>query len=81
MKEPWGIATHSDNVYVTDKFEHFILHFKVEADFRLVARLAGRGSGIGQFNVPRQLAISTNNLFVTYRNNNRVQILVSKLHY
>ena len=79
MKHPYGIAVHRDNVYVTDQFEHFVFHFKVEANFRLVGRLGGIGSGIGQFNDPRQLAVSTNgDLFVTDRNNSRVQILDSK---
>ena len=82
MKEPWGIAIHEDNVYVTDTEDHCILHFKVEADFPLVARLGYKGSGIGQFNEPRQLAVSTNGyVFATDCKNNRVQIFDSELHY
>ena len=82
MKEPWGIAIHEDNVYVTDTEDHCILHFKVEADFHLVTKLGSRGSGIGQFHEPRQLAVSNNgDVFVIDRGNNRVQILDNGLHY
>ena len=80
MKYPYGIAIHRDNVYVTDIVEHSVFHFKVEAGFRLVAKLGGRGSGIEQFDEPRQLAVSINgDVFVTDRYNNRVQILDDKL--
>ena len=82
MKYPYGIAVHRDNVYVTDIVEHSIIHFIVEEDFRLVVKLGGRGSGIGQFDSPRQLAASTyGDVFVTDCNNNRVQILDGDLHY
>ena len=82
MKYPWGIAIHRDKVYITDIVQHSVFHFKAEGDFRLVVRLGGRGSGIGQFDMPRQLAVSTNgDVLVTDRDNNRVQILGSDLHY
>ena len=82
MKYPHGIAIRRDNVYVTDLREHCIFHFKVEAHFRLVARVGSRGSGIGQFDWPVQLAVSTNgDVFVADSNNHRVQILDGNLHY
>ena len=83
MKSPCGIAIHRDNVYVSDKGEHFIFHFKVATGIHLVARLGGKGSEIGrQFNEPRQLAISTSgDIFVTDCYNNQIQILDSDLHY
>ena len=81
MKWPYGIAIHRNNVYVTDAIVHSVFHFKVE-DFRFVARVGERGSGIGQFNSPRQLTVSTDgDVFVTDYFNNRVQILDSNLHY
>ena len=81
MKWPWGIVIHRNNVYVTDTVEHSVFHFKVE-DFRLVARLGGRGSGIGQFDSPRQLTVSTDGgVFITDCNNNRIQILDGDLQY
>ena len=82
MKYPYGIAIHRDSVYVADIVEHSLFHFKVKTHFRLVAWVGDRGSGIGQFDQPRQLTVSTNgDIFVTDRNNSRVQILNSKLHY
>ena len=82
MKYPHGIAIHRDNVYVTDVREHYVFNFKVEAHFRLVARVGYFGSGIGRFNYPMQLAVSTNgDVFVADSNNHRVQILDGNLHY
>ena len=82
MKRPWGIAIYRDNVYVTDTVEHTVFHFKMETDFPLVARIGNLGSGIRQFNEPRQLTVSRyRNLFVTDYKNDRLKILDSKLHY
>ena len=82
MKCPCGIAVHRDNVYISDMEAHSVFHFKVEADFRLIARKGSKGSGNGQFDQPCQLTVSTNgDLFVTDRNNDRLQILDSDLHY
>ena len=82
MKWPYGIAIHTDNVYVSDIMEDSVFHFKMEEGFPFIARVGGCGSGIGQFNWPVQLAVSTNgDVFVADSNNNRVQILDGKLHY
>ena len=81
MESLWGIGINVNNLYVTDTRVHAVFHFKIEADFRLVARLGSRGSGIGQFDQPRQLSISTNgDVYITDRNNDRIQILDSSLH-
>ena len=47
MKALWGIAVHGNNLYVTDWRVQAVFHLNIEADFRLVTRLVGRGSGIG----------------------------------
>ena len=84
MKALWGIAIHGNNLYVTDWKVHAVFHLRIhsiEADFRLVARLGSRGSGIGQFDEPRQLSISTNgDLYIADRDNNRIQIVDGSLH-
>ena len=81
MKKLWGITIHGNNLYVTDDVVHAVFHLKIEADFRLVARLGNRGYGIRQFNEPRQLSISTNgDVYIADTNNNRIQILDSSLH-
>ena len=82
MEDPYGIAIHGDNVYVTDIQEHSVFHFKMKADFPLVRMLGSRGSGIRQFKNPKNLTVSTDgDVFVADRDNNRVQILNSDLHY
>ena len=76
MKSLWGIAIHGNNLYVTDWNAHAVLHLKIESDLYLVARIGSRGSGIGQFDAPRQLAISPNgDVYVADVYNNRIQIL------
>ena len=49
---------------------------------RLVAKLGGKGSGIGQFNYPQGLTVSTNgDVFVADCDNRRIQILDDSLHF
>ena len=82
MREPYGIAIHRDNLYVTDAEIHAVFQFKIEVDMRLVAKLGSEGSGIGQFNSPLGLTVSTNgDVFVTDHLNNRIQILDDSLHF
>ena len=81
MKSLYGIAIHENNVYVTDRRVHAVFHLKIEADFRLVTKLGSSGSGIGQFDYPSQLSISTNgDVYIADRDNNRIQILNCSLH-
>ena len=80
MKSLWGIAIHRNNVYVTDWEAHAVFHLKIEANLRLVSRVGSRGSGIGQFDYPLQLAISNNgDVYIADRDNSRIQILDSSL--
>ena len=82
MTWPFGIAIHRDNVYVTDIGVHAVFQFKMEADMRLVAKLGSKGSGIGQFNYPYGLTVSTNgDVFIADCQNNRIQILDDSLHF
>ena len=82
MGQPYGIAIHRDNLYVTDREVHAVFQFKIEVDMRLVAKLGSQGSGMGQFNSPHGLTVSTNgDVFVADYNNNRIQILDDSLHF
>ena len=82
MREPYGIAIHRDNLYMTDTKVHGVFQFKIEIDMRLVAKLGSEGSGMGQFNSPYGLTVSTNgDVFVTDCYNNRIQILDDSLHF
>ena len=82
MREPHGIAIHRDNLYVTDTGVHAVFQFKIGVDMRLVAKLWSQGSGIGQFNYPHGLTVSTNgDVFVADHRNHRIQILDDSLHF
>ena len=82
MRQLWGIAIHRDNLYVTDTEVHAVFQFKIEVDMRLVAKLGSYGFGIGQFNDPLGLTVSTNgDVFVADSSNKRIQILDDSLHF
>ena len=82
MRAPHGIAIHRDNLYVTDTKVHAVFQFKIEIDMRLVAKLGSQGSGIGQFNDPHGLTVSTNgDVFVADCSNHRIKILDDSLHF
>lgn len=71
-----------ENVFLTDKVQSCILHFKFGKEVSFVERIGGRGSGMRQFKDPRQITVATNGeLFIADRDNNRVQILDSNLKY
>ena len=81
MKALWGIVVNGNNLYVTDMDAHTVFHLKIEADLRLVGRVGSRGSGMGQFDLPRQLSIATNSdVYIADAYNNRIQILDCSLH-
>ena len=82
MSRPWGIAIHRENLYVTDIGVYAVFQFKIEADMRLVAKVGSEGSGVGQFDYPLGLTVSTNgDVFVADYINNRIQILDDSLHF
>ena len=82
MRQPYGIATHRDNLYVTDTEVDAVFQFQIEVDMRLVAKLGSEGSDMGHFNSPRGLTVSTNgDVFIADWNNNRIQILDDSLHF
>ena len=82
FRYPHGITIHGDNLYVTDIKAHAIFQFKIETDFPLVAKQGTKGSKIGEFNSPSNLAVSTHGeVYVTDYRNNRVQILNSSLQH
>ena len=82
MRQPHGIAIHRDSLYVTDIGAEAVFHFKIETDIRLVAKIGSEESGMGQFNNPLGLTVSTNgDVFVADYNNHRIQILDDTLHF
>ena len=82
FRSPRGITIHGDNLYVTDVNAHAIFQFKIETDFPLVAKQGTKGSQIGKFNYPTNLAVSTHGeVYVADCHNNRVQVYNSSLQH
>ena len=82
MREPYGIAIHGNYLYVADRTVQAIFQFKMEPQFSLVTKQGNRGSQIGEFDCPTNLAVSTNgDVYVVDYYNNRVQILNSSLQH
>ncbi|KAI6649117.1 E3 ubiquitin-protein ligase TRIM71-like [Oopsacas minuta] len=83
MREPYGIAIHRDNLYVTDIEIHALLHFEFEAGLRLVTMFgSGKGSADDQFKYPHGLAVYNNgDLYITDSCNHRVKIIDSSLSF
>ena len=84
LKSPWGIAIYKDNIYMTETWEHSVFHFRFQEEnyVQYLHRSAGKGSGVGLFKQPRQLAVSLEgDIFVADRFNHRIQVLNSRLQY
>ena len=82
MIDPQGVAIHGDNLYVSDREAHSIFHFKTDTNFSLVAKVGTKGRRVGEFNHPRNLAVSNyGDVYVADYNNNRVQIFSCSLHH
>ena len=81
LKEPWGILIYQDSIFVTDMRLHAIFRFKL-SDLTMIKRVGKLGCGKKEFTLPRQLAISPNQLlYVPDDNNNRIQILSTDLAF
>ena len=82
LRLPYGIAIHGECVYVSDVGARAVFLFRIGNSIELVTKIGTRGSGIGQFNTPYNLAISNNgDVYVADYSNNRISILDSSLHY
>ena len=75
LKRPYGVATHGDNLYVTDGTVHAVFQFKIETDFPLISKKGTKGHQIGEFSDPHNLAVSNNgDVYIADYSNNRVQV-------
>jgi DNA-binding beta-propeller fold protein YncE len=80
---PRGIAvSDSGDVFVVDSFNHRVQHFANDGTF--VSRFGANGgdgtfgSGDGEFNTPRGLAVVGDSIYVADTGNDRVQLFVSE---
>ena len=74
LSEPWGIATHGDNIYVSCCGDDTVNKFSLIEMCR-VRRIGGRGSNNGQFYSPRQLTTdSVGRVFIADSGNDRISI-------
>ncbi len=76
LKDPWGIAFNSANseIFVAESGNDCIRIFDVEGN--LLRTIGSSGSGVGQFNRPRGLALVPGLfLLVADSGNNRIQVL------
>ncbi|KAI6654363.1 hypothetical protein LOD99_760 [Oopsacas minuta] len=79
LQSPCGIVIHEDNIYVTDIRQHAIFLFKLP-DLTMIQRVGKEGSGIEEFDSPKQPAISPDqHLYVPDCDNDRLQILTTNL--
>ena len=83
LGDPWGIALHRNNIYVTDFLDNTVFHFKTEQQIRHVATFgSGRGSSDEQLNYPRGLTVSTDgDVFVVDCDNDRIKFLDRSLRF
>ena len=65
---------------MTDGTVHAVFQFKIKTDLPLIAKQGTKGYQIGEFNNPRNLAVSKiGDLYGADYSNNRVQIFSSSL--
>ncbi|MFC1864570.1 hypothetical protein ACFLYG_01925 [Chloroflexota bacterium] len=73
---PRGIDIEEKYLYVVDTFDHKVKVYDIEQQMKPVFNFGGQGTGNGLFNFPNGLAIDTvGRIYVTDRENNRIQIL------
>ena len=73
-----GVAVDKDdNIYVTDSGNHCV--YKFDKNGELLERVGKNGSGPGEFDFPRGVAVAGDHVFVCDRDNHRVQVLTREL--
>ena len=75
LDRPWGILLYKNSIYVTDIRKCAIFHFKLSTR-KLIRKVGSQGSGKGEFNSPRSLAIGPDgDLYVAELQNSRISVL------
>ncbi|KAI6656392.1 RING finger protein nhl-1-like [Oopsacas minuta] len=78
---PWGIAIHGEDVYVSCCRDHTVSQFKL-TDMSLVRKIGGKGSNNGQFKYPNQLTTDPiGHVFITDSDNSRISVHDTDLNH
>ena len=78
LKSVCGVAVDKDdNIYVSDDRNHCVYKFNKNGE--LLERVGKKGSGPGEFQFPRGVAVAGDRVFVCDDNNHRVQVLTREL--
>ena len=81
FNNPWGIAMQNDNLYVGGHNDHVVFSFKLP-DLKFIRQVGKKGPGNLEFQHPSELFISqVGDLYVCDRDNDRIQVLTSKLKF
>jgi DNA-binding beta-propeller fold protein YncE len=69
----------SNSIYVADRFRNEI--YSADSSFNIMESYGGNGSDVLSFDSPSDIFATELNVFVTDRNNNRIQVFDKKLNF
>ena len=80
FRSVWGVAVDKDdNIHVSDMNMSSNCVYKFDKSGELLIRFGKKGSGPGEFSVPRGVAVAGDRVFVCDCDNHRVQVLTTEL--
>ena len=81
IKHPYGIAISDNNVFVSDRWSHCVYKFTLP-NCQLVTKVGKEGTGVGEFNTPRFLSITTDrSMLVADCFNDRIVVMNTDLKH
>ena len=81
LDRPCGVMLYNDSIYVTDWEQCAFFQFHLNTH-KLVKKVGKEGSGKGEFNSPRSLAVGPDgDLYVAEDHNNRISVLDCNLSF
>ena len=81
VKYPFGIAISDNNVFVSDRVSDCVYKFAFPK-FQLVTKVGKNGTGVGKFNSPSYLSVTTDrSVLVADYGNNRIVVMDTDLKH
>ena len=81
FNEPGGIAVYGNEIFISDTYLHSIFKLKLSS-FELIKKIGSNGVGVGEFNCPQKLSLTTDGtVYVADCGNNRVVVLSNELKH